>query len=227
MADEDAGRLTRGRPGGGRCDVALVVGANDVTNPAARRPGTPVSEMPILDVDNQALDGPRLCRHSQRALHEPQDGHALRPRQGRAGLVDGRGQGAVAPHRPAGRRPRRPLRSSPAAGSIKTVARASEQAWPTHESVDPDGQPHLLHLRASSGTGMGSGGPSSQSVRAVRAVDRSDGSHVPRDKSPRARPVSRLATASRSDGNGPGWLASAAAAVDGAPRGRVGSAGRR
>jgi proton-translocating NAD(P)+ transhydrogenase subunit beta len=34
-----------------RADVALVVGANDVTNPAARRPGTPVSGMPILDVD--------------------------------------------------------------------------------------------------------------------------------------------------------------------------------
>jgi NAD(P) transhydrogenase subunit beta len=32
-------------------DVALVVGANDVTNPAARRPGNPVSGMPILDVD--------------------------------------------------------------------------------------------------------------------------------------------------------------------------------
>lgn len=31
--------------------VALVVGANDVTNPAARREGTPVSGMPILDVD--------------------------------------------------------------------------------------------------------------------------------------------------------------------------------
>jgi NAD(P) transhydrogenase subunit beta len=32
-------------------DVALVVGANDVTNPAARRPGTAISGMPILDVD--------------------------------------------------------------------------------------------------------------------------------------------------------------------------------
>lgn len=34
-----------------QADVALVVGANDVTNPAARRPGTAVSGMPILDVD--------------------------------------------------------------------------------------------------------------------------------------------------------------------------------
>ncbi len=34
-----------------RTDVALVIGANDVINPAARRPGNPVSGMPILDVD--------------------------------------------------------------------------------------------------------------------------------------------------------------------------------
>jgi NAD(P) transhydrogenase subunit beta len=35
-----------------RTDVVLVVGANDVTNPAARRPGNAVSGMPILDVDH-------------------------------------------------------------------------------------------------------------------------------------------------------------------------------
>jgi NAD(P) transhydrogenase subunit beta len=35
-----------------RADVALVIGANDVTNPAARRSGTAISGMPILDVDH-------------------------------------------------------------------------------------------------------------------------------------------------------------------------------
>ncbi|MGB8381877.1 MAG: NAD(P)(+) transhydrogenase (Re/Si-specific) subunit beta [Dermatophilaceae bacterium] len=34
-----------------RTDVVLLVGANDVTNPAARRPGSSVSGMPILNVD--------------------------------------------------------------------------------------------------------------------------------------------------------------------------------
>jgi NAD(P) transhydrogenase subunit beta len=37
-----------------RADVALVVGANDIVNPAARRPGNAVSGMPILDVDRAA-----------------------------------------------------------------------------------------------------------------------------------------------------------------------------
>jgi NAD(P) transhydrogenase subunit beta len=36
----------------GNCDVALVVGANDVCNPDARKPGNAVSGMPILDVDH-------------------------------------------------------------------------------------------------------------------------------------------------------------------------------
>ncbi|AHH99711.1 NAD(P)(+) transhydrogenase (Re/Si-specific) subunit beta [Kutzneria albida] len=43
--------MEQANPEFARTDVALVIGANDVTNPAARRPGNPVSGMPILDVD--------------------------------------------------------------------------------------------------------------------------------------------------------------------------------
>lgn len=34
-----------------RVDVAIVLGANDVVNPVAREPGSPIAGMPIIDVD--------------------------------------------------------------------------------------------------------------------------------------------------------------------------------
>ena len=70
-------------------DVALVVGANDVVNPAARHDKTsPIFGMPIIDVDkaqerdrDQALDEPGLCRHRQRALLPRSHADGIRRRQ--------------------------------------------------------------------------------------------------------------------------------------------------
>ena len=89
-----------------RCDVALVVGANDVTNPAARRPGSPVSGMPILDVDKaksivviKRSMGRGYAGIDNELYTEPQDRDALRRREGRPGRADRGGQGALASRR--------------------------------------------------------------------------------------------------------------------------------
>ena len=83
---------TRSTPSSSNADVALVVGANDVVNPAAETtPGAPIYGMPILHA-NQARQvvfmkrsmRPGFAGIENELLYEPHHHPAVRRRQGHA-----------------------------------------------------------------------------------------------------------------------------------------------
>ena len=86
-------------------DVVLVVGANDVVNPAAKTtPGAPIYGMPILNADEarQVVFMKRSMRPGfagieNELLFDAEDHAAVRGREGHAGQAAQRRQGTVTP----------------------------------------------------------------------------------------------------------------------------------
>ncbi len=123
--------MERINPEFARTDVVLVVGANDVTNPAARTsPESPIYGMPILEVDRakqvivlKRSLGTGLRRRRQRALLRAELLDAVRGRQGVAERARERRQRALE----ARARPRRP----PGLLSTPTLSISTSQTSPS------------------------------------------------------------------------------------------------
>ena len=103
-------RPGRGEPGVPGTDVVLVIGANDVVNPAAHRQGSPLFGMPILDVE-QAKNVIVLKRGQGKGFPRDRERPVLR------------GQYADALRRRAG------VRREACAGPQETLDPGSRQGW--------------------------------------------------------------------------------------------------